>query len=107
MKDKIIERLIDQGHIVIKCADRIINKKDGYLQDIEDLHRDGNISTSESIILLKEIETVEIPFGTPNLTQFPPTIQPYTDWTWDPNRTGNPYWTVTCSHDLDKNRTDK
>lgn len=105
MKDKIIERLIDQGHIVIQCADRIINKRDGYIQDIEDLHRDGNISTSESIILLKEIETVEIPFGTPNY--YPPTIQPYTDWTWDPNRTGTPHWTVTCSHDLDKNRTDK
>ena len=105
MKDKIIERLIDQGHIVIQCADRIINQKDGYIQDIEDLHRDGNISTSESIILLKEIETVEIPFGTPN--HYSPTIQQYTDWTWDPYRPGNPQWIVTCSHDLDKNRTDK
>lgn len=98
MKDKIIERLLDQGHIVIQCADRIINKKVGYVQDIEDLHRDGNISTSESIILLKELDA-------PN--HYPPTIQPYTDWTWDPNRTGTPHWTVTCSHDLDKNRTDK
>lgn len=98
MKDKIIERLLDEGHIVIQCADRIINKKAGYVQDIEDLHRDGNISTSESIILLKESDA-------PN--HYPPTIQPYTDWTWDPNRTGTPYWTVTCSHDLDKSRTEK
>lgn len=105
MKDKIIERLIDQGHIVIQCADRILNHKGEYLQDIEDLHRDGNISTSESITLLKESDTVEIPFGTPN--HYPPTIQPYTDWTWDPNRTGAPNWEITCSHDLDKNRTDK
>lgn len=103
MKDKIIERLIDQGHIVIKCANRILNHKGEYLQDIEDLHRDGNISTSESIVLLKDY--VEVTSRTPNY--YPPTIQPYTDWTWDPNRTGTPHWTVTCSHDLDKNRTDK
>ena len=54
MKDKIIERLIDQGHIVIRCADRILNKREGYVQDIEDLHMDGNIDTNESIILLKD-----------------------------------------------------
>ena len=36
------------------CADRILNKKDGYIQDIEDLHRDGNINTRESIRLLTE-----------------------------------------------------
>ena len=105
MKDKIIERLLDQGHIVIQCADRILNHRGEYVRDIEDLHRDGNISTGEAITLLKESDTVEIPFGVP--THYPPTIQPYTDWTWDPNRPGAPRWTVTCSHDLDKNRTDK
>ena len=101
MKDKIIERLLDQGHIIIRCADRILNHKGEYLQDIEDLHRDGNISTSEAITLLNESETLQFPFETPKQTF------PNHDWTWDPNRTGNPYWTVTCSHDLDKNRTDK
>lgn len=98
MKDKIIERLIDQGHIVIQCADRIINKREGYIQDIEDLHRDENISTSESIILLKESDA-------PN--HYPLIIQPNTDWSWDPNTTGTPHWTITCSHDLDKNGEDK
>lgn len=105
MKSNIIERLLDQGHIIIRCADRILNHKGEYIQDIEDLHRDGNISTSESITLLKKSDTIEIPSGTPN--HYTPTIQPYVDWTWDPNRTGTPYWTITCSHDLDKNRTDK
>ena len=101
MKDKIVERLIDQGHIVIQCADRILNHKGEYLQDIEDLHRDGNISTSESITLLKKHETFEIPFGVPNQT-FPimPPSMPYQppfqpDWTWDPNR--GPMYTQTST----------
>ena len=53
-KESIIERLIDQGHIVMSCAGRILNKKDEYIQDIEDLHRDGNINTRESMRLLTE-----------------------------------------------------
>ena len=105
-RELITERLLEQGHIVIQCADRILNHKGEYLQDIEDLHRDGNISTSESIILLKKNSSVEIPFVAPG-QYYPPTIQPYTDWTWDPNRPGTPSWTITCSHDLDKNSTDK
>ena len=96
MKDKIVERLIDQGHIAIQCADRILNHKGEYLQDIEDLRRDGNISTSESIILLREHTTFEIPFGTPN-QYYPPTIQPQfqPDWTWDVTR--GPMYTQTST----------
>lgn len=93
MKDQIIERLIDQGHIVIQCADRIINKREGYVQDIEDLHMDGNINTKESIILLKEDSS----FNTPN---YPIMDQPNVDWSQDPNRTGFPGWEVTYSNDL-------
>lgn len=93
MKDQIIERLIEQGHIVIRCADRIINKREGYVQDIEDLHMDGNINTKESIILLKEDSS----FNTPN---YPIMDQPNVDWSHDPNRTGFPGWEVTYSNDL-------
>ena len=53
-KESIIERLLDQGHIVMTCADRILNKKAGYIQDLESLHCDGNINTKESIRLLTE-----------------------------------------------------
>ena len=54
-KESIIERLLDQGHIVIACADRILNKKAGYIQDIERIfHRDSNINTKESIRILTE-----------------------------------------------------
>jgi hypothetical protein len=53
-KESIIQRLIDQGHIVMTCADRILNKKAGYIQDLEDLHRDGPISTSEAVTLLSD-----------------------------------------------------
>ena len=53
-KESIIERLLDQGHIVMTCADRILNKKAGYIQDLESLHRDGNINTKESLRLLTE-----------------------------------------------------
>ena len=93
MKDQIVERLLDQGHIVIACADRLLNHKGAYLQDIEDLHRDGNIGTKESIILLKEDSS----FNTPN---YPIMDQPNIDWPLGPNRTGAPKWEVTCSNDL-------
>jgi len=78
MKDKIIERLIDQGHIVIRCADRILNKREGYVQDIEDLHMDGNIDTNESIILLKDD-------GSSAVYNYSIEDQPNTNSTWDPS----------------------
>ncbi len=53
-KESIIERLLDQGHIVMTCADRILNKKAGYIQYLQSLHRDGNINTKESLRLLTE-----------------------------------------------------
>lgn len=90
-KEEIVGRLLDQGHIVIQCADRILNHKGGYLTDIEDLRRDGNITTSEAIVLINDNPTPTQPIYPPNV--------PNTDWTWDPNRTGNPYWQVTCSNE--------
>tara|TARA_R110000822_G_scaffold139699_5_gene277281 strand:+ start:1596 stop:1886 length:291 start_codon:yes stop_codon:yes gene_type:complete len=59
-KYKIVGRLIDQGHIVIACADRILNKKTEYIQDLEDLHADGVISTTEVVELLSEREPIKI-----------------------------------------------
>ena len=88
-KEEIVKRLLDEGHIVIACASRILNKKEDYLTDIEDLRTDGNISTDEAIVLINENQTQigSYPKYTPN-----------TDWTWDPNRPGNPYWEITCSN---------
>ena len=91
-REEIVKRLLDQGHIVIKCANRILNKKGEYLVDIEDLWRDGNISTEESIVLMNENPTPD----NPTSIQYTPNH----DWTWDPNRTGSPYWQVTCSSPL-------
>jgi hypothetical protein len=89
-KDSIVERLINQGHIVISTADRILNKKIGYLQDIQDLHRDGPISTAESIILLKDVDT---PYFPPYFTQPDIVTFPHITWPWNPDTpgtTGNP-----------------
>lgn len=74
-KESIIERLLDQGHIVIVCADRILNKKGQYLQDVEDLHRDGPISTSEAVVLLSE-DTAPV---------FPNITQPHISYPWTPS----------------------
>ena len=53
-KESIIERLLDQGHIGIECAGRILTKSSEWLTDISGLHRDGNINTKESLRLLTE-----------------------------------------------------
>ena len=110
MKDRIIERLLSEGHITIQMADIIINNKSNKAEIIADLNHDSIITNWEAVTLLKENESGSIPFGTPNQTfpVMPLTYPPnYHDWTWDPNRPGTPGWTVTCTHDLDKNRTDK
>ena len=63
-KESIIERLLDQGHIVIACADRILNKKAGYIQDLERLyHAQGNINAKESLRLLTEPSLLVEPTG--------------------------------------------
>tara|TARA_B110000879_G_scaffold97813_1_gene133210 strand:- start:2137 stop:2427 length:291 start_codon:yes stop_codon:yes gene_type:complete len=82
-RNSIVERLLEQGHIVIVCADRILNKKGEYLQDIEDLHRDGPISTSEAVLLLSEDTSESI---NPYIQQpmYVPPIQ------WDQDQTGSP-----------------
>ena len=80
-RNSIVERLLDQGHIVIVCADRILNKKGEYLQDIADLHRDGPISTSEAIVLMRDTNLSENPYQQPI---FAPPIK------WEQDQTGSP-----------------
>lgn len=110
MIDNIIERLLNEGHITIEMADKILNNKWGKVGHIADLQHYSVITNAEAIALLRDDETRTIPLGVPNQTfpVMPLTYPPnYHDWTWDPNRTGTPYWHVTCSTDLDKNRSEK
>lgn len=90
-KETIVTRLIDQGHIVMTTADRILNKRDGYVQDIQDLHRDGQISTAESITLLKDVD-LYIPrdFRQPDIVTLPHISYPYNPGPFIPGTTGNP-----------------
>lgn len=105
MKNIIIERLLDQGHITIKIADVIINNKTGKADHITDLRGDSIISNSEALILLRDNEAPSFPFGVPNQPVMPLTY-PYnpfnTPGTNDPN---TPPWTVTCT--CNKSFTDK
>ena len=90
-KETIVTRLIDQGHIIIKTADSLLNKKDGYAQDIQDLHRDGQISTAESITLLKDSD-LYIPrdFRLPDIVTQPHISYPYNPGPSIQDPTGNP-----------------
>jgi hypothetical protein len=81
-RDSIIERLLEQSHIVIACADRILNKRGEYLQDIEDLLRDGQISTSEALTLIKDNNLFENPYRTE------PIPAPSYPYPWFPDTTG-------------------
>jgi len=94
-RDSIIERLLEQGHIVIACADRILNKRGEYLQDIEDLRRDGNISTSEALTLIKDTNLFENPYRPE------PILAPPYPYQWFPDTTGTPpqIYCQTTSHD--------
>jgi len=59
-RDSIIERLLDQGHITIRWADIILNKKDRCVERITELYIDSNINTNEAILLLNENVVVPI-----------------------------------------------
>ena len=105
MKNIIIERLLDQGHITIKIADVIINNKTGKADHVSDLRGDSIISNSEALILLRDNEAPSFPFGVPNQPVMPLTY-PYnpfnTPGTNDPK---TPPWTVTFT--CNKSFTDK
>ena len=50
----IIARLIEQGHIGMASASRIVNQRDEYLQDIKGLNQRGLITATESVVLLSQ-----------------------------------------------------
>tara|TARA_R110000868_G_scaffold177747_1_gene416796 strand:+ start:592 stop:915 length:324 start_codon:yes stop_codon:yes gene_type:complete len=102
-KETIVTRLIDQGHIIIKTADSLLNKKDGYAQDIQDLHRDGQISTAESITLLKDADLYIPPYFTqPDIVTLPHISYPYNPGPSIQDPTGNPPNVYCQSTTLDK-----
>jgi len=110
MKNSIIERLLSEGHITIPLADSLLNNRSNKTNIIELLLEDGQINHVDAITLLRDYETPSFPFDTPNqkFPVMPLTYPPnYHDWTWDPNQTGTPSWTITCSTDLNKNHGEK
>lgn len=72
-RNSIVERLLTQGHIVLHMADTILNKRTGYIQNLEDLLRDCQINTHEVILLIGD-DSIEF-----NNTYAQPiiTYQPY------------------------------
>ena len=94
MKDQIVLRLLEQGHITVSMADSLLNNLLEKTSIITQLREDGIISTQETITLLKEEDHVTFP-QIPTMPYKP--YQP--DWTYDPYRPGQPWWTVTSSHD--------
>jgi hypothetical protein len=84
-RESIIERLLNQGHITIKWADIILNKKERCIERITELHTDGNINTNEAVLLLNE--NVIVPIITIPDFSCPPPNMPYIPY---PPGTGTP-----------------
>ncbi len=99
MKDRIIERLLTEGHITIEMADAILNNKHGKTEIISDLATDGNITKLEAVTLLKEKESGSyIPnYPIQTLSWNQPITHPYVDWSTPGTSPGQPTWTVTCA----------
>ena len=95
MKDLIVERLLNEGHITVQMADIIINNKTDNAEIIADLNHDSIITNWEAIVLLKENDQV---------VYYPP-VQPQSPtMPWQPYSPGNPHWHVTCTMDPGFNR---
>lgn len=96
MKDQIVSRLLEQGHITVDMADSLLNNLLEKTTIVTRLREDGIISIHETIILLKETDQVVFP-QMPQIPTMP--FKPYQpDWTYDPHRPGQPWWTVTSSN---------
>ena len=93
MKDQIVARLLEQGHITVGMADTLLNNQLEKTSIVTQLREDGIISIQETITLLKESDQVVFP-PVPTMPYKP--YQP--DWTYDPHRPGQPWWTVTCTN---------
>jgi hypothetical protein len=101
MKNNIVERLLNEGHITIKIADVLINNGTNKVEYITDLKNTGIITNMEAITLLRNDETLSFPFGVPNhsnpimpLTYPMPFIDINTPYPFRP-------WTVTCTGTAD------
>jgi hypothetical protein len=84
-KETIIERLLEQGHITVRWAEAILNKKPNHIRKVIELSEDGVISYSEVICLFNEKptqSTLSSPAWEPN--KFPTFAPPY--------EPGKPYW---------------
>lgn len=91
-RNSIAQRLYEQGHIVLRMVDIILNKRTGYVQHLEDLLRDGQINTQETILLIGD-DSVEFnnPYMQPIVTQAP---FEYPDTKWP-----NPVYCQTTTFD--------
>ena len=96
MKDQIIERLLNQGHITIEMADILINNRLEKSTLITELNRDGQIDVKESIILLRDVVEILTPIMPPPSMPYQPPYVPGT-WTGDPNV--GPVFTQTSTSD--------
>jgi hypothetical protein len=72
--EAILVRLLDQGHITVKAADCILNKKERNIDILTELRNNGNISTNEVVLLINE--NVMVPIVTES--KFIPNSIPYT-----------------------------
>lgn len=105
MKDSIVERLLEQGHITISYASILLNGPSNKKLDIiKGLLEDGPINNGEAVILLKDVDSISIPFEVPNRTipVMPLNYPPYQPFIGTPSH-GDPYWNVTCTSNLNKN----
>lgn len=96
MKDQIIERLLNQGHITIEMADILINNRLEKSTLIAELNRDGQIDAKESIILLRDAVDLLPPIMIAPSMPYQPPYVPGT-WTGDPNV--GPVFTQTSTSD--------
>lgn len=91
-RNSIAQRLYDQGHVVLHMIDTILNKRTGYIQNLENLLRDGQISTQEAILLIGDDSTE---FNNPHIQHIvPPAPLGYPDTKWP-----NPVYCQTTTFD--------
>lgn len=100
MKDQIVARLLEEGHITVGKADALLNNQIEKTRIVTELREDGIISIQETITLLKEVEHITLP----QIPAMP--YKPYQpDWTYDPNRPGQPWWTITATQPFEYSDT--
>jgi|TARA_B110000908_G_C10249041_1_gene450692 hypothetical protein len=82
-KVSIIERLLNQGHIVLEAAEMLLNRTGDYMKILKHLTEDGPISNKEALIILSEDPA-------PSIQKHPDYTQGPNPYFTDPNWTGKP-----------------